>query len=247
MIYELTIAWRTIRREGFRPLFQKILLYFRQIGWGIRFFMLRMPCGAPPEEVIAFTFDRASNLIGPSQFRSEILQLATLVHQRKPRVIVEIGTANGGTLAIWCSLADPRATIASIDLPGGIHGGGYPRWKTLIYRRFAQPKQTLHLLRVDSHLPATRDHLKSILPPEGIDFLFIDGDHTYDGVRRDFEMYSPLVRPGGLVAFHDVCTHPPEAKCDVDKFWREIRTRYKSREFIENPDQGCYGIGLLEF
>ena len=246
MIYELTIAWRTIRRESFKQLFSKILLYFRQIARAIRFFTLRLPQGAPPEEVIAFSFGRAENLIGPSQFRSEIIQLATLVHQRKPRVVVEIGTANGGTLFIWCALADPQATIVSIDLPGGIHGGGYPRWKSLVYRRFAQPRQTLHLLRVDSHLPATFNQLKSILPPEGIDFLFIDGDHTYEGVKADFEMYSPLVRRGGLVAFHDIRTHLPEANCAVDKFWIEIQTRYKTWEFVKNPNQGVYGIGVLE-
>ncbi|MGO9831532.1 MAG: class I SAM-dependent methyltransferase [Myxococcaceae bacterium] len=245
-MYELTIAWRTIRREGFSPLFRKVLLYFRQIGWGIRFFPLRLPHGASPEEVIAFGFDRAPNLIGPSQLRSEIIQLAAWVHQRKPQTVVEIGTANGGTLFIWCALADPRAVIVSIDLPGGIHGGGYPRWKSLVYRRFAQPGQSLRLLRVDSHLPATRDQLKTLLPPEGIDFLFIDGDHTYAGVKRDFEMYSPLVRRGGLVAFHDICPHPPEMNCDVDKFWREIRAQYPSREFVETPNQGYYGIGVLE-
>jgi predicted O-methyltransferase YrrM len=246
MIYELTIGWRTIRREGFKPLFQKILLYFRQIGWGIHFFALRMPHGKTPEEVIAFNFDTAGKLIGPSQNRSEILQLVTLLQQRKPRVVVEIGTANGGTLSIWCAVADPQAAIVSIDLPGGIHGGGYPRWKSLIYRRFAQPKQCLHLLRVDSHLSSTLDHLKTILPPEGIDFLFIDGDHTYEGVKADFEMYSPMVRRGGLVVFHDICTHPPEAKCDVDTFWREIQTKHKAWEYVDNPNQGFYGIGVLE-
>ena len=246
MIYELTIAWRTIRREGFKPLFQKIRLYLRQIGWGIRFFTLRMPHGKTAEEVIDFCFDTKGDLISPSQYRSEILQLATLLQQRKPRVVVEIGTANGGTLCIWCALAEPQAVIVSIDLPGGVHGGGYPRWKSLIYRRFAQPRQSLHLLRVDSHLPATRDQLKSILPPEGIDFLFIDGDHTYDGVKKDFEMYSPLVRRGGLVAFHDICTHLPDAGCAVDEFWSEIRIQHKAWEFVKNPEQHCYGIGVLE-
>jgi predicted O-methyltransferase YrrM len=246
MIYELTIGWRTIRREGFKPLCQKIYLYFRQIGWAIHFFTLRMPHGQPPEKIIGFSFDMAGKLIGPSQNRSEILQLVTLLEQRKPRVVVEIGTANGGTLSIWCALADPQATIISIDLPGGIHGGGYPRWKSLIYRRFAQPRQSLHLLRVDSHLPATRDQLKALLPPEGIDFLFIDGDHTFEGVKSDFEMYSPLVRAGGFVVFHDICVHPPEANCAVDRFWQEIRTRYKAWEYVENPNQGFYGIGVLE-
>ncbi len=36
---------------------------------------------------------------------------------------------------------------------------------------------------------------------EPVDFLFIDGDHLYDGVKIDFELYKKLVRPGGLIAF----------------------------------------------
>lgn len=205
-----------------------------------------MPHAAPLEAAIDFSYTAAGKLIEPSQNRSEILPLATLLQQRKLRVVVEIGTANGGTLFIWCAVADPEAVVISIDLPGGIHGGGYPRWKSLIYRKFARPRQSLHLLRLDSHRSATRDRLKAILPPEGIDFLFIDADHTYEGVKADFEMYSPLVRRGGLVAFHDICISPPEIRCEVDKLWREIKTRYKTWEYVENPNQGRYGIGVLE-
>ena len=246
MIYELAIAWRTIRREGFASLFRKIFKYFREIVWGIHFLTLRMPYGQTPEKIIAFSFDIAGNFIGPSQSRPEVLQLATLLYQRRQKVIVEIGTAEGGTLCIWCGVADPQAVIVSIDLPGGIHGGGYPRWKSLAYKRFAGPGQWLQLLRLDSHQPATLERLKAVLPPEGVDFLFIDGDHTYNGVKADFEMYTPLVRVGGLVAFHDICVHPPEVNCNVDKFWREIRTRYKNWEFIEYAHQKQYGIGVLE-
>jgi predicted O-methyltransferase YrrM len=246
MIYEFTIGLRTIRKEGFASLLQKISLYFRQIARGINFLTMRMPHGAPLEKTIDFSFTAAGKLIEPLQNRSEIFPFATLLQQRKPRVVVEIGTANGGTLFVWCAVADPNAVIISIDLPGGIHGGGYPRWKSFIYRKFAKPKQTLHLLRVDSHLSSTRDRLKAILPPGGIDFLFIDGDHTYEGVKKDFELYSPLVRRGGIVAFHDICLHPPEQKCDVDKLWLEIKTKYKTWEFIENPKQDLFGIGVLE-
>ena len=37
-----------------------------------------------------------------------------------------------------------------------------------------------------------------------IDFLFIDGNHAYDAVRRDFLDWTPKVRRGGVIAFHDV-------------------------------------------
>jgi predicted O-methyltransferase YrrM len=245
MIYEFKIALKTIRQEGLGSLFRKFLQYIGQLFRAVWFLGLRVPKGDFPEKVVDFSFHAAGGLIYPGQIRSEYIRLATLVQERKPRVIVEIGTANGGTLVAWCALAHPRAVVVSIDLPGGIHGGGYAYWRSLIYHRFAQSGQSLHLLRADSHLPSTREQLKRILPTEGIDFLFIDGDHTYDGVKADFEMYSPLVRPGGLVALHDICKHPPEMDCHVDKLWQEIQQKYKTSEIIENVDQGGFGIGVV--
>lgn len=246
MVYELKIALKTIKQEGFGSLFRKVLEYFSQLFRAVWFAMLRIPNGTP-EKVVDFSFTAAGGLIYPGQIRSEYVQLATLVQQRKPRVIVEIGTANGGTLVAWCALAYPQAVIVSIDLPGGIHGGGYAYWRSFIYRRLTQPGQSLHLLRADSHLPATREALQKILPPQGIDFLFIDGDHTYEGVKADFEMYSPLVRKGGLVALHDICVHPPEMDCHVDQLWKELQQKYKTSEIIENPNQGGFGIGVVFF
>jgi predicted O-methyltransferase YrrM len=40
-------------------------------------------------------------------------------------------------------------------------------------------------------------------PGQGIRLLFIDADHSYDGVRGDFESWSRHVVPGGLIVFHD--------------------------------------------
>ncbi|MGH7992284.1 MAG: class I SAM-dependent methyltransferase [Limisphaerales bacterium] len=247
MIYELKIALKTIRQEGCGSLFRKVLQYFGQWFQAVRFLGLRIPKGDSPERVVDFSFTAAGGLIYPGQIRSEYVRLATLVQERKPQVIVEIGTANGGTLVAWCALAQPRAVIVSIDLPGGMHGGGYAYWRSFIYRRFAQPEQSLHLWRADSHLPGTRERLQTLLPPQGIDFLFIDGDHTYEGVKADFEMYSPLVRKGGLVALHDICVHPPEMDCHVDQFWREVQQKYKTSEIIENEKQGGLGIGVVFF
>lgn len=78
-----------------------------------------------------------------------------------------------------------------------------------------------------------------------VDFLFIDGDHTYDGVRADFEMYSPFVSDGGIVAFHDIADHPPDAGCEVSRYWKEIKQQYRHKEIIEDPRQGWAGLGVL--
>ena len=69
-------------------------------------------------------------------------------------------------------------------------------------QRLCAGDQRLDLIRDDSHDRRTFDQVKARLGGQMLDFVFIDGDHTYDGVRRDFELYEPLVRPGGIIAFH---------------------------------------------
>jgi len=57
-----------------------------------------------------------------------------------------------------------------------------------------------------------------------IDLLFIDGDHRYEGVLRDFTMWSPLIKPGGFIAFHDYSHapgEPPGPAQVVDEFIRD--------------------------
>jgi predicted O-methyltransferase YrrM len=190
-----------------------------------------------------FMFDRFAGLIRPAQIRSEITSLANIVRDLRPKAVIEIGTAKGGTLFLFSRLADPCATLVSIDLPGGEFGGGYPTWKARLYRSFCLPQQTMHLLRADSSAIITIENVKSILGETPVDFLFIDGNHTYEGVKKDFELYSPFVRKGGLIAFHDIAVHPPESRCNVDKFWKEARNQH-SRELIENQYQQWAGIGV---
>lgn len=78
-----------------------------------------------------------------------------------------------------------------------------------------------------------------------MDLLFIDGDHSYDGISKDFEMYSPLVKKGGIIAFHDIVKHPLETGCEVNKFWNEIKKKYKFIEIVKDRHQKGGGIGIL--
>jgi predicted O-methyltransferase YrrM len=194
------------------------------------------------EATIDYCVDRP---ILMTQVRSEIVELGKLLQGVAPKRSLEIGTNYGGTLFLLCTVSPPGAQIISVDLGGGPFGGGYPRRKIPLYRKFPRNGQKLRLIRADSHLPETQVRVLDALQGERLDYLFIDGDHTYEGVRRDFEMYSPLVRSDGLVAFHDVAKHRREPACEVDKFWNEIKQHYRHREMIENPNQGWAGIGVL--
>jgi len=193
----------------------------------------------------AFSFKYLEVSIKPSQVRYEITKLLELVAGLKPRVVLEIGTAEGGTLFLFTRVAKPDATLISVDLPGGPFGGGYPKWKIPLYLSFTKCSQKVHLIRRSSHEPQTLEEVKGILGAEKVDFLFIDGDHSYEGVRKDFEMYSPLVGKGGIIAFHDIVPGPSENVGGVPKFWNEIKHDFNCREIVSDWRQGGYGIGVL--
>ena len=177
--------------------------------------------------------------ITPIQRPSEILALLRILRQAKPRSILEIGTASGGTLFLFTRIAAEDAQFVSVDLPGGSGGGGYPSWKIPLYKEFPLPGQRLELIRDDSHDPAVLSRVTELVGDRGLDFLFIDGDHSYDGVKRDFEMYGSLVKPAGLIAFHDI-----DFGRGVRRFWDEIKVGRRYEEIRDNHDQP-FGIGVL--
>ncbi|MFO0799639.1 MAG: class I SAM-dependent methyltransferase [Gemmataceae bacterium] len=174
----------------------------------------------------------------------ELAGLVSMVAALKPTVVVEVGTRHGGTFSCWPPVAAAGALLVSMDLPAGSFGGGSGDPVLARLAEFLRPGQRLETLRQDSHLPASREWLVGVLAGRPIDFLFLDGDHSLAGIRQDFETYGPLVRPGGLVAFHDILPDPGNAHIQVPEFWAELRGRYAAREFIDPPGRTTGGMGI---
>jgi predicted O-methyltransferase YrrM len=120
-----------------------------------------------------------------------------------PRVVVEIGSAQGGTLMAWRSLpSQPLVYAVTLAHPWG---------EAVSYGAT--------VLDGDSHDRATLQRLRDQIGGRPVDVLFLDGDHSTAGAQADWDMYSPLVRPGGLVLIHDiVCAAEPE----VGPWWRKL-------------------------
>lgn len=202
------------------------------------------------------------------QLRDEIKTLTTLVEEEKPQSVLEIGTAKGGTFYIWSRYLNSVNSIISLDLPGGRFGGGYDEQKMNIFREF-NTSIDMEFVRDNSHHKDTFEEVAS-RAGEGVDFLFIDGDHTYEGVKQDFEMYSQLVNDGGIIALHDIATHPnnrdvvqrreqnvediedrhlswgeSSPDCNVDQLWNELVEEYETEEIISHPKQTWAGIGIV--
>jgi cephalosporin hydroxylase len=176
----------------------------------------------------------------------EIKKLLLILDKVKPKVILEIGTARGGTLFLFSNIAHEEAILISVDLYQTIE-------KRILFRYIKKEKQKIFLIQGDSHSIETLRKIEEILKGRKVDFLFIDGDHSYEGVKKDFEMYSPLVRKGGIIAFHDII---PDYYTRygiktstwagwVYKFWNEIKEKYENLEIVKDREQNGFGIGVL--
>jgi predicted O-methyltransferase YrrM len=194
------------------------------------------------DEIVDQVFSRAYGFFQPYQIREEMVEALKLVATLRPRWIVEIGTAGGGSLLLWSRVAHPEATIVSLDLPGAEFGGRSSLFRVPLIRRMALSRQTLYLIRADSHAPETLALTRRYLAGHPADFLFIDADHTPAGVRKDYAMYSALVREGGIIGFHDIADERPNY--GVKTLWDEISRTHTSHEFRAGTQPG-YGIGML--
>lgn len=175
--------------------------------------------------------------IAPHQEADEFVELAEKIARRDPDTVVEIGTSRGGTLYVLSRYLDVD-TIVSVDL----HPYYLDRAKLFV--EFVGDAD-FHALHRNSHDPETEAAVRERVGEEGVDFLFIDGDHTYEGVKTDFELYAPLVSSGGIIAFHDIIDQPWTLDSDVSKFWSEIKSEYESEEIVRPAGKDRGGIGLL--
>lgn len=210
-----------------------------------------MRIGKKAEQIVNFGYK-----LGMSQERYEILALTEYLMSRRLNNIMEIGTKYGGVFYILSSIS--RGIKISVDKKGGSFGGwalnNHPYFGDVISSRndfFCNrfdPK--VHFILRDSHLKSTENIVKNLLydyskfKEDSLDLLFIDGDHTYKGVKQDYEMYSKYVRKGGLIVFHDIndTDYHKRIGCDVSLLWRELGG--KKIEF-NNHAHWC-GIGVLE-
>lgn len=205
--------------------------------------------------------DRQQNNSGLSQRKNEIIELWHLFRRQQPRVVVEIGTSQGGTLAAWCLLAPEDALIVSIDRcvddcrprPGDpVHtdisnrsekytsqGGGAYYLK--------QPNQTLVAINGWSYEKAVMDKLLATLNGRKIDFLMHDASHASAMFAADWKLYWPLVAPDGVFASHDI-NWSADPLCDKRTEWQRIKREeaYSAcYEYLPHPSISEMGIGVL--
>jgi predicted O-methyltransferase YrrM len=146
---------------------------------------------------------------------TEAERTAVAKHARNRRRLVEIGVMHGATTRLLCDVKAPDGVVYGIDpFQAGRLGISFERLIAIReVRRSGKPGvRFLRALSTDAAVGWTTP----------IDFLFIDGDHSWQGISDDWRLWAPWISPGGIVALHDSCSVPGRADQDSVRFTNEV-------------------------
>lgn len=200
-------------------------------------------CKIPTDYI---TFTQKWMGVGSVQVPEEIDAAVDLMQSIDPKVACEIGTEHGGTNLLISQSLKKLQTMIAMDL--------FIRHKSHLMV-FKCREMNLHFIDGSSHKGTTALRLNKYLDGKKIDILFIDGDHSYEGVKQDFAMYRTFVREGGLTFFHDIVpdhgvqlgikTHAWTG--GVPDLWKDLKGHYTHHEFVKDWKQNGMGIGALVY
>lgn len=150
------------------------------------------------------------------------LFVANIIKDRTIKCFVEIGSSRGGSLAFYSYCLPEDCIMVGIDNRGVVTKDFFDIIK--------QNCSNVHIVNGNSHDVKTYDIVVDIIEPHSIDFLHIDGDHTFEGVSADFNDYYELVSDNGIIVVHDIRSEP-----GVKKLWEDIKFREFDTEEVSIP------------
>ena len=170
-----------------------------------------------------------------------------LVREKPPKRILEIGTGRGGSTYFLTKLGGEGSLVVTVDAD--------PKAKEAVALFGKHSGQRVYSVTGSSHDPLTVEKVAGVLRETPVDLLYIDGDHSYEGVKKDFELYKRFCGPKSIACFHDiipdygVTRNIQTEACtgEVYKFWAELKEQYEHLEFVEDHDQNGFGIGVIYF
>jgi glycosyltransferase involved in cell wall biosynthesis/SAM-dependent methyltransferase len=164
-----------------------------------------------------------------------------IVRAVKPGTLVELGTHNGVSYSAFCEAVlrsefDTRC-YAVDTWRGDDHAEHYGEEVYWDFRRFHDGLYGAfsELLR------CTFDDALRHIPDTSVDLLHIDGFHTYEAVKHDFDNWRPKLSDSAVVLLHD--TNVRERDFGVWRLWEELRTQFPCFEFLHGHGLGVLAVG----
>jgi len=155
-------------------------------------------------------------------------------HASGKRMLVEIGVWHGVTTCRLRSAMSPEGVLLGVD-PYPVGRLGFSaQWHIARHEVSKISNGSVQWVRLTG-VEAARLYAANGV---AIDFIFIDGEHTYDGLRADWEAWSGLVAPGGVVALHDSCSSAARSIEDAGSviYTREVIMPDARFEHLETVD-----------
>jgi hypothetical protein len=181
----------------------------------------------------------SGNRGGQQQF--EIDSLAYLFAERGVRSYLEVGARYGDSFYDVMRRLPVGSKGVCVDFPGNVWGtAGSSEALEAACEKLRKKGYNITIILGDSTDPRVVKEVERLGP---FDAALLDGDHRYNGIKKDFENYASLC---GIVALHDIVGHGQRhsegIEVEVPKFWREIKTK-ESVEFI--APGSAMGIGVV--
>ncbi len=164
-----------------------------------------------------------------------------LVDALQPRKIVELGTHYGSSYFSFCQAVaklELDTQCFAIDTWSGDKHVSTDSEE--IYTQVAEYNQ-LNYFSFSTLIRSTFDQALEHFEEGSIDLLHIDGLHTLDAVRHDFESWLPKLSPSAVVIMHD--TNVRKRGFGVFQFFNELKRHYPHCEFSHGHGLGVVGIG----
>lgn len=155
-----------------------------------------------------------------------------LIRNLKPKRVLCIGSGRGFIPAI-CALACKDNQIGVVDFVDAGYGKRHPKsWAGDGFWGRINPKRHFSFLGISdwikTYVMTSQDFAKKF-PKRSYGYVYLDGDHSYEGVKLDYELFSPRLEKSGFMAFHDVTVKQWDKlkNFGVWKLWQEIKNQSK--------------------
>lgn len=192
----------------------------------------------PLEYPLSLTMPRHVNVLA---WQEHIPFAMVIVQLLRPHSIVELGVHAGDSYLAFCQAVQElnldTACYGVDTWRGDSHAGHYSDEVLETLRRRHDP-----LFGGFSRLvQSTFDEALPHFPDASVDLLHIDGLHTYEAVRHDFETWKPKLSPRGVVIFHDINVR--ESDFGVWRLWLELSAQYPGFAFKHGHGLGVLAVG----